>query len=117
MRVSTFRQGLTDSFSRVHTRSETPDLGFVELLAPLITAGVSALGPKDHSSRDMLKAAKIEAATRRKEIEQQEATGRIGAAQSERGKIVRYALLGLGGLVVLGGLGLFVASRRSKGKG
>jgi hypothetical protein len=108
---------LAREFGRVHARSETPDLGFIELLAPLVTAGMTALGPKDTSSRDMLKAAKIEAATRRKELEQQEASGRIGSAQEERGKIVRYALIGLGGLVVLGGVGLFLASRKSKGKG
>lgn len=70
--------------------------------------GSAPSGPSKAQLDQMARQAKLQR-------EADAAQARLDAAQSERGKVIKYALFGTGGLLLAGALTLWILSRR-KGK-
>lgn len=95
-----------------------PGLGFLPAIigaaAPIAAAALGPDAPSGPGKRERDAAARA-AKLRAQEAETQ---ARLEAAQGERGKVIKYALLGTGGLLLVGAGILWIVSRnKSKGAG
>lgn len=94
-------------------------LGFLPLVAAALPSLVSAATSGSAAKKAAKEAADLQEAQiaaelkmQKRELQAEAASGRQDSAAEERGKVLKYALLGVGGLALLGGGALWLSSRR-----
>ncbi len=80
-------------------------------ISPLVSSAFGSSGPSGPGLFERMRMAR-DAKLRAQEAD---AAARLTAAQGERGKVLKYSLFGIGGLLLAGALTLWILARRKKG--